>query len=158
QPVAGRPTAGEITALHFSTQHGERQTQRLPDNSVLHINTDTAIAVRYSKAERLIVLESGEADFEVAHESARAFRVLAGPAQAIAHGTELDVRLKGELAVVTVIEGRVGVAPAGTSQGAGPGTGQIPRLVELHANQQIRISRAEWPVAPTAVDALRATA
>jgi transmembrane sensor len=157
-PLADRSAPSGITAVHFATHHGEQQTQRLPDNSVLHINTDTAIAVRYSKTERLLVLESGEADFEVAHESDRAFRVVAGPAQAIAHGTQFDVRLKGESAVVTVIEGRVGVAPSGISQGTGLGHEQVPGLVELQANQQISVSNDEWAVAPTTVDAQRATA
>jgi transmembrane sensor len=159
-PVTDRSALSEITVLHFATHHGEQQTQRLPDNSMLHINTDTAIEVRYSKIERLVVLESGEADFEVAHESDRAFRVLAGPAQAIAHGTQFDVLLKGESALVTVIEGRVGVAPSGISQSTSPAQEQMPMpgLVELHANQQIRVSRDERPVAPTTVDAHRATA
>lgn len=157
-PLADRWAPSAITPVHFATHHGEQQTQRLPDNSVLHINTDTAIAVRYSNTERLVVLESGEADFEVAHESDRAFRVVAGPAQAIAHGTQFDVRLKGEAAVVTVIEGRVGVAPSGISQGTGLDHEQLPGLVELQANQEISISNDDWAVAPTTVDAQRATA
>lgn len=147
-----------ITALHFATHHGEQQTQRLADNSVLHLNTDTAITIRYSKTERLVVLESGEADFKVAHESDRAFRVVAGPAQAIAHGTQFDVRLKGDSAVVTVIEGRVGVAPSRASQGTGSGQEQVLRFVELHADEQISVSKNSWPVAPTSVDVHRATA
>ena len=72
-PVSA-PTA--ITALRFATHHGEQQTQRLVDNSVLHLNTDTVITVRYSKTERLVLLESGEADFEVAHESDRAWNAV----------------------------------------------------------------------------------
>jgi transmembrane sensor len=173
-PVTHVSTPTGITALHFATHHGEQQTQRLADNSVLHLNTDTAITIRYSKTERLVVLESGEADFKVAHESDRAFRVVAGPAQAIAHGTQFDVRLKGDSAVVTVIEGRVGVAPSRTSQGTGSGGAiakpddirfadnlgheQVLRFVELHANEQISVSKNSWPVAPTSVDVHRATA
>jgi transmembrane sensor len=157
-PVTHVSTPTGITALHFATHHGEQQTQRLADNSVLHLNTDTAITIRYSKTERLVVLESGEADFKVAHESDRAFRVVAGPAQAIAHGTQFDVRLKGDSAVVTVIEGRVGVAPSRTSQGTGSGHEQVLRFVELHADEQISVSKNSWPVAPTSVDVHRATA
>ena len=147
-----------ITTLHFATHHGEQQTQRLADNSVLHLNTETAMTVRYSKTERLVVLESGEADFEVAHESDRPFRVIAGPARAIAHGTQFDVRLKGDSAVVTVIEGRVGVSPSQIPPGAGSSHEQGLRLVELHADQQISVSNNAWPVAPTSVDAHRAAA
>lgn len=155
---ADRSAASGITALNFSTRHGEQQTQRLPDNSVLHINTDSAIAVRYSRTERIVVLESGEADFEVAHESARTFRVFAGPAVATAHGTQFDVRLTRDLTVITVIEGRVGVGRSGIPGGTSVGLEQIPRSVELYANQQISVSQAESPSAPISVDAHRSTA
>ncbi len=156
--VADRSAASGLTELHFATRHGEQQTQRLPDNSVLHINTDTAIAVRYSKTGRIVVLESGEADFEVAHESDRVFTVFAGSAVAIAHGTQFDVRLTHDLAVVTVVEGRVGVGRSEISQGTGVGHEQMPAPVELYANQQIRISKEEPPSAPISVDAHRSTA
>ena len=147
---ADRSAANGFTELHFVTNHGEQQTQRLPDSSVLHINTDTAIAVRYSKTERIIVLESGEADFEVAHESDRAFRVYAGPAVAIAHGTQFDVRLTHDLATVTVIEGLVGVSRSESSQ--------MPEPLELTANQQTSVWKDGRPLAPISVDAHRSTA
>ena len=40
--------APAVTALHFETRHGEQQTHRLADNSVLHLNTDSAVTVQYS--------------------------------------------------------------------------------------------------------------
>src|ERR1700736_3435276 len=47
------PSAPEgITALHFETRHGEQLIRRLADNSVLHLNTDSAVTVRYGKNER----------------------------------------------------------------------------------------------------------
>lgn len=156
--VVDRSAASGITALEFATRHGEQQTQWLPDNSVLHINTDTKIKVRYSKTERIVVLESGEADFEVAHESNRVFRVFAGPAVAIAHGTQFDVRLTHDLAVVTVIEGRVGVGRSEISQGSSVGDEQMRKPLELYANQQISVSKDESPLAPISVDAHRSTA
>ena len=81
-------------ALHFAD--ASRRTAALSvlaDNSVLHLNTDSSVTVRYSKTERLVTLTSGEAVFEVAHESGRAFRVLAGGAEVVALGTKFDVRL-----------------------------------------------------------------
>ena len=148
----------EITALHLATHHGEQKTQRLADNSVLHLNSDTALTVRYSTTERQLVLESGEADFEVAHEPNRPFRVFAGPAVAIAHGTEFDVRLEGSAALLTVIEGRVGVAPSQTARGTGANHEQTEPLVEVQADEQISISPDHWPATPVRIDAHRATA
>ena len=105
------PSAPGITALHFETGHGEQLTRRLADNSILHLNTDSAVTVRYGKNERLVTLTSGQADFEVAHEPGRAFRVIAGPAEVIDLSTKFDVRLEQGSTVVTVVEGQVNVGP-----------------------------------------------
>lgn len=146
----GHPDDG-VTAQHFATRHGEQQTYRLADDSVLHLNTDSAVTVRYSDAERRVILEAGEADFEVVHQSTRPFRVLAGPAEAVDVGTRFDVRLSGSSAVVTVQQGRVAVALAETSRDPSA------RFVTLGADQQIEVSGGSLPAAPAAADARRAT-
>ena len=58
------------------------------------------------------MLTSGQADFEVAHEPDRAFRVIAGSAEVVDLGTKFDVRLEHDSTVVTVVEGRVAVGPS----------------------------------------------
>jgi len=136
----------------FSTQHGELQTIRLADNSVLHLNTDSAVAVRYSNSERTVTLTAGEADFEVIHDQARPFKVFAAAAEVIDVGTVFDVRLRNNAAVVTVIQGRVAVS--NTSPGR---SGQTPS-VELVAGQQISVADQSLPTAPISVDAERTTA
>jgi len=83
RPTANVTDSGAITTVHFESRHGEQQTRRLADNSVIHLNTDSAVTIRFGKKDRLVVLSSGEADFEVAHERERAFRVLAGAAQIV---------------------------------------------------------------------------
>ena len=157
-----RPTSApaEAVALHFATRHGEQQTYRLADNSLLHLNTDSAVTVQYSQTQRLVLLTSGEANFEVTHEPKRAFRVLAGPAEVVDLGTKFNVRLSQDSTEVTVVEGRVAVEPSPTM---GKGTAASddnhrPRFVQLGANQQIRVVRGEWPATPIAVDAQRAIA
>ena len=57
------PALAAVTTLHFETRHGEQQTHNLADGSVLRLNTDTRVTVRYSKTERLVTLTSGEAEF-----------------------------------------------------------------------------------------------
>ena len=155
--VAPVSVPAATTALHFETGHGEQQTRRLADDSVVHLNTDSAVTVTYSKTQRLVILTAGEAAFEVAHESGRAFHVLAGPAEVVDLGTKFDVRLAGDSALVTVAEGRVAVGP---SKPGGPGAGSqgVPRFVQVGADQQLRVTEGEWPAAPTAVDAQRTTA
>ena len=109
RPIAPASPAAGTTALHFEARHGEQRTFRLADNSVLHLNTDSAVTVRYSQTERVVELTSGEAAFEVTHEPARAFRVLAGPAEVVDLGTQFDVRLTPDSTVVAVLVGRVAV-------------------------------------------------
>lgn len=159
RPIAHVSTAAEVTMLQFETRRGEQQTHRLADNSVVHLNTATALTVRYSNRERLVTVTSGEADFEVAHESERPFRVFAGPAEVVDLGTQFDVRLSSDSTVVTVLEGRVAVEPAPLAEGLSSGSkrGQASRSVELGPNQQVAVSKGEWPAVPVAVDAERAT-
>jgi transmembrane sensor len=148
------------TALHFETAHGGMLDRRLADGSVLHLNTDSAVTIRFGKTERLVTLTAGQADFEVAHDLARAFRVFAGSAEVVAVGTKFDVRLQEDSTVVTVVEGRVavGLSPALEKPGANSSQNRSPRFVQLGADQQIRVAEREWPATPVAVDAQQSTA
>jgi transmembrane sensor len=158
RPVAPVPVPVGTTALHFETGHGEQLSRRLEDNSVLHLNTDSAVTIRFSKTERLVTLTSGQAEFEVAHEPDRAFRVLTGSAEVVAVGTQFDVRLEEDSTLVTVIEGRVAVGPSPMSERRGTNPNDTPRYVQVGADQQIRVTEAEWPATPTTVDAQHTTA
>jgi transmembrane sensor len=148
--LAPVPGPGQAAAL-YQTRHGEQLSLRLTDDSVLHLNTDSAVSIRYGKTERLVTLISGEADFEVTHETARAFRVLAGSAEILDIGTKFDVRLESDATVVTVVEGRVVV-------GMRAGENPSPQSIQLDADQQIRINGRDWPPTPVVVDAKHATA
>jgi transmembrane sensor len=147
-PHAAAPTS--MTVLHFETHHGEQQTHLLADNSVLHLNSDSSVTVRYSPTERLVRLFSGEAAFEVRHAADRPFRVFAGSAEVVDVGTQFDVRLEENSTVVTVVEGLVAVAPSNQSRPT--------QSVQLGADQQMTVREAEWPATVVPVDAERSTA
>jgi len=159
-PIEHSASPEVVATLHVETRRGEQLSQRLADNSVLHLDTDSAVTIRYSKGERLVMLTSGQADFEVTHEPKRAFRVIAGSAEVIDLGTKFDVRLDDASTVITVVEGRVAVGPSSVPEipGAKQGQSRTPHFSELGANQQIRVVEGEWPATPIAVDAQRATA
>jgi transmembrane sensor len=149
--LSPQSAAGDgVLTQQFTTRHGELQTLRLTDNSVLHLNTDSAVTVRYSNSERSVTLTAGEADFEVVHEPARAFRVFAGSAEVVDVGTVFDVRVQGKSTVVTVIEGRVSVG-AGKSR-------PVSKSVELGAGQQISVAEQAALGAPISVNVERTTA
>jgi transmembrane sensor len=160
KPIATVAAPGGVTALHFETRHGELLSRRLPDDSVLHLNTDSAVTVQYRKSERLVTLTSGQADFEVAHDPERTFRVIAGPAEVIATGTNFDVHLEDDSTVVTVVEGRVAVGPTLISEKLDTKSSpeHLLRFVQLGADQQIAVVTGAWPATPATVDAQRTTA
>jgi transmembrane sensor len=151
---------GAMSALHFETRHGELLNVRLPDNSVLHLNTDSAVAVRYGKTERLVTMTYGEAEFEVAHDPGRAFRVFAGSAEVVDIGTTFNVRMEHDSTLVTVVEGRVsvGLSPMLAKPGAQSGEAHAPQFVQLSAGQQIRVADDGWPATAAKIDTLRTTA
>jgi transmembrane sensor len=157
-PSSHVSTPAAVTALHFETRHGEQQTHRLADNSLLHLNTDSAVTVRYGENERLVVLTSGEADFEVTHAPKRPFRVFAGRAEIVDLGTKFDVRLENKSTLVTVVEGRVGVGLSAPSEDSGANPGIAARFVQLAPDQQITVADGKWPATPVTVDAQRTTA
>lgn len=148
RPVATE-TSAPSSAQRFETRHGEQQVYRLPDKSVLYLNSDSTVTVRFNSQERFVVLQAGEAFFVVAHEPGRTFKVATAGAEVRAIGTRFDVRLDQGSTVVTVAEGRVAVGPA---KG-------LPVFVEVGASEQIRVASGEWPPpVATPVDAERTTA
>ena len=96
-------------ARTYVTARGEQTERRLPDGSVLHLNTDSQVTVRYSRRERVLDLDRGEAFFQVAHQIQRGFRVAAGDAQVWDVGTRFDVYRRSDRVSVTVLEGSVAV-------------------------------------------------
>ena len=150
-----RATRGDMAALHLETRHGEQLTRRLADQSVLHLDTDSAVTIRYDKTTRRVTLDQGQAAFEVTHDPDRAFRVVAGVAEVVDIGTTFNVRLEQGSTVVTVVEGRVTVGPS-SAGGTNPNRSNAT-LVALAANQQLRVLPGEWPAVPLAADGQHAT-
>jgi transmembrane sensor len=91
------------------TSVGAFQKLDLPDGSVVQLNTDSAIKVRYSDAERRVELLRGEAHFDVAKNPARPFIVAANHVAVRAVGTAFNVRLRTDAVDVLVTEGKVQV-------------------------------------------------
>ncbi|GER06403.1 peptide ABC transporter substrate-binding protein [Iodidimonas muriae] len=92
---------------HFSTRKGESRLVSLSDGSVVEMNTQSEIEVRYGRHVREIRLLRGEAYFDVAKDPQRPFLVNADQTRVQAVGTEFNVRLRDADIAVTVIEGRV---------------------------------------------------
>jgi len=93
----------------YRTGVGERSTITLADGSVVELNTDTVLEVRYTEDRRGLRLVRGQALFEVAHNPDRPFVVEARDQRVTALGTAFDVRVAGRETRVTLIEGTVAV-------------------------------------------------
>jgi len=157
-PVGHVSAPVEAAVLRLETRHGEQLTHRLADNSVLHLNTDSAVTVRPGEKEWLVEVTSGEVAFDVPHMSERLFRVVAGGAEIRDLGTRFDVRLQGETTLVTVMEGQVAVGLAAPEEGVGSSLRHASQEVRLNADQQIAVSAGNWPATPASVDAQRSSA
>ena len=136
QPAIAEPPAAEVPPVQavaqqnvYETAVGEQSTVRLSDGSIVTLNTDSSIEVRYDDAQRAVLLRRGEVFFEVAHDTAHPFRVLAGDRLLEAVGTAFNVRLgSGNDVRMMVTEGRVRVAPRATD--ALPRPSVAPAIVD----------------------------
>ncbi len=93
----------------FETPVGAHETVHLSDGSTMELNTDTAVRATIDKKQRKVVLDRGEAYFQVTHDSARPFVVVAGNRRITDLGTKFSVRRNGDDVVVVVTEGKVRV-------------------------------------------------
>jgi transmembrane sensor len=124
----------------FETMHGEQRSWLLPDGSGLSLNADSAVIVRYSRRERVVQVERGQALFQVAHESARRFRVVVGEASVIAIGTEFDVLRSYGSTLITVVQGRVAVF-SGDDVPLATAPALLPvQALSVSAGEQVRIN------------------
>jgi transmembrane sensor len=91
----------------YATIVGQQQTTTLADNSVIQLNTNSQIEVKYDKHFRNVYLLQGEGHFSVAKDPDRPFRVYAGDGMIQAVGTAFSVHLKHQDISITVTEGQV---------------------------------------------------
>ena len=132
----------------YSTRVGETREIVLSDGSLVTLNTDSRILVRYGKARREIQLLQGEALFDVAKNKKRPFVVMAGDTQVRAVGTSFTVKLLPEQPVqVLVREGVVEIKRP-----------QVPQAppVRLVANT-LALAPPQAPISTEAVPRIQVT-
>ena len=73
--VLWRMRDGEFLGLPkaYQTAHGEQTVAQLPDGTELHLNTDSAVTVRYTRSERVVKIARGQALFTVARDDPGVF-------------------------------------------------------------------------------------
>ena len=150
--IGVRSTGSPDEVVRYATAVGEQRALVLDDGSLLQLNTDTVVTVRFSADAREIVLLSGEAMFNVRKDPARPFRVQSGPVWVKAIGTRFNVYRQAEETRVTVIQGRVavgspearnpiGASPEDSSSDPAVSANTNNTTVELSAGEQLAIRR-----------------
>jgi transmembrane sensor len=110
--VSSRATAGPTASQTFVTMAGQRDTVHLSDGSTIILAPVTTLEVStaYGSASRDVRL-TGEAFFNVAHDSRRPFRIDAAGSRVVVLGTRFGVRSRAAGVTVAVEEGSVSFAP-----------------------------------------------
>lgn len=102
------------------TRVGQRQTVMLPDGSRVELNTDARIASRVTGDIRSVVIERGEAYFDVARHASRPFVVEAGDSRVVVLGTQFNVRRRDSDVKILVAEGKVRIESRRGNSGMQP--------------------------------------
>jgi len=135
-PKAGPMHAAVQAPQRHTTEIGEQREVRLADGTTVLLNTATQLEVAFTEAERRVRLVKGQALFDV-QSGEVPFTVDAGGRRTTALGTRFDVYLMRDGLAVTLVEGVVRVARAGTDEGS-----------FLAPGEQLRVSGGEVRIVP----------
>lgn len=126
--------------LRYVTAIGEQRSVILPDGSTIVLDTNSAVVARVRPGAREVTLERGQVQFQVVHDPAVPFTVLAGDGAVHDIGTEFQVRKDRDQVTVTLIEGSVSVSAPVPGQPV-----DKPRSEVLQPGQQLAFdNRGTW--------------
>jgi len=107
--VAAVGIAGfEWNAPHYvtyATAVGGRETLALGDGSQIELNTNTVLRIP-KKGSRKVILERGEAYFQIKHDEQNPFIVTTSTGRVVDLGTKFVIRQRGQEVQVSLVEGR----------------------------------------------------
>jgi len=131
-------------AMTSQTAIGEQRSFTLQDGSVVFLNTNSKVSVRWSSAERHVDLLRGEARFKVAKDPSRPFIVATTKAAVRAVGTIFNVRAEASSTQVAVLEGQVEVVAATRAPETEPLTqGQDERAMVPGLSSSMRLAAGQ---------------
>ena len=91
----------------FTTATGSHETITLADGSQIELNTDTVLRTNLDANRRTVWLDRGEAYFQIKHDAARPFVVMADGHRVMDLGNEVPGPAQYGPVQVAVVEGRV---------------------------------------------------
>ena len=124
----------------YRTGIGEQKVVDLEDHSTIVLDAATRLRVRFTPDARIVELQNGQAQFSVAKDPTRPFKVEAGGRTIVAVGTVFTVEYVDSQVHVAMMEGKVAVVStairATTSVSPGSGEG-----ISLTTGEELRVSR-----------------
>lgn len=129
-------TKGTVQPAYFETEVAKTADVRLSDGSVVTLGAESRISVAFADDSRQIVLQRGEAIFDVASDPDRPFVVDSDWATISVVGTTFEVSRTPGATAVAVLEGVVSVQPGLMSE-----TDESTSVSELTAGQQVTGTR-----------------
>lgn len=126
--VGLQPLLVQDQSIEYRTGLGQVLRVPLQDGSVMTLNSDSQVRVRYSNGERRVVLLRGETLVDVTRDVERPFVVNTADTDVVAVGTSFSVRRGDDSAFVVVVnEGIVDIRQ--------PQSGLEP--LRVHANHEV---------------------
>jgi transmembrane sensor len=144
-----------IETSAFKTDRAVHRDISLPDGSHVRLGAKSQLFVNFTTQTRYLVLEGGEAFFNVAKDSQRPFLVQAGDVTIRAVGTEFNVRRVMGQTIVTVTEGTVDVVQSLRPDDRRPRQAMLPNTpdaIRVLAGEQVSVRPREPAVSVKQID------
>jgi transmembrane sensor len=126
-----------------STDIGGRTLLSFSDHTQIELNTDTAVRLRMTTAERTVWLEKGEAWFHVSHDAAHPFTVIVGKHRITDLGTEFLVHRADDNVDVALLNGRAMLSTDGMQTATlSPGEEAIATPISLSVTRKTPLELA----------------
>ncbi|ESQ87142.1 FecR family protein [Asticcacaulis benevestitus] len=122
----------------YMTRIGEQRLVQLADGSQVTLNTDSRMSVRIDGGQRRVVLERGEAYFDIAKLGGAPFIVVSGASEVRVTGTHFNVRRDADFVRVDVEEGRVLAGAHAATNPAGAAVLTADQAVTLDEHGLVR--------------------
>lgn len=122
----------------YRTAIGEQRIVELKDHTRITIDAATRLQVRFTDDARTVRLLEGQAQFSVAKDPSRPFKVIAGGRTIVAVGTVFTVEYVDRHMQVAMVEGKVAVLPPQNDNAAAQTT-----PAARHGNEPIYLTAGE---------------
>lgn len=104
--IAEVPSSGDTESVYsiaLSTEIGEQASFELADGSSLALNTNSSVLVKFTKVNRILVMERGEIHLIVDHDPSRPLSVLVGGKVVQVIGTEFNIEITSDQSIELVV-------------------------------------------------------